>query len=182
MLLTGNIMTSLFRISTAILLCITSLQASSGQVSKEKIKGLDEQVQDIKKDVLEISTELSLLEEKLLFPSNTQVSLFISLAANENLELDAVEVEVDGKSVSHHIYTYKELLALREGGMQRIYTGNVRTGEHQLRVGFRGKTALGNKFFEVENYKFMKGVGPGLVEIKLVGSAIGAGNIEFFDR
>src|SRR4030095_1862145 len=40
--------------------------AVAQQVSQEQIKGLDEQVQDIKKDVLAISSELTLLEEKLL--------------------------------------------------------------------------------------------------------------------
>ena len=34
-------------------------------ISKEQIKGLDEQVQDIKKDVLSISADLTQLEEKL---------------------------------------------------------------------------------------------------------------------
>ena len=48
-------------------------------VSKEQLKGLDEQVQDIKKDALAISSELAQLEEKLLYPSNTQLALFVSL-------------------------------------------------------------------------------------------------------
>ena len=39
------------------------------EVSREQIKGLDEQVQDIKKDVLAISAELTQLEEKLIYPS-----------------------------------------------------------------------------------------------------------------
>jgi hypothetical protein len=51
----------------------TAVSMAEG-VSSEQIKGLDEQVQDIKKDVLGISTELTQLEEKLIYPSNTQVS------------------------------------------------------------------------------------------------------------
>lgn len=151
------------------------------EVSKEQIKGLDEQVQDIKKDVLAISTELNLLEEKLLYPSNTQMSLFVSLAPDDNFRLDAVEIEIDGKPVAHHIYSFKELEALREGGMQRIYTGNVRTGGHELKVGFIGKSSMGNEFHEVDSYQFKKGVGPGLVEIRLVESGIGSKSIEFKD-
>lgn len=151
------------------------------EVSKEQIKGLDEQVQDIKKDVLAISTELNLLEEKLLYPSNTQVSLFVSLRSEDDFRLDSVEIELDGKVVTHHIYSFKELEALRSGGMQRIYTGNVRTGEHELKVAVIGKTSLGNEYKKVESYRFKKGVGPGLVEISLAGPASGSKSIDFKD-
>ncbi len=169
------------KILGALLACWLTFPAAA-QVSKEQIKGLDEQVQDIKTDVLAISSELNLLEEKLLFPSNTQVSLFIALQAADSLQLDAVEIEIDGQPVAHHIYTFKELDALRNGGVQRIYTGNARSGEHAIKVGFRGKSALGNDFTEVAEYTFKKGVAPGFLEIQLIGSAIGANSIEFSDR
>jgi len=155
--------------------------SSAEEVSKEQIKGLDEQVQDIKRDVLGISAELNLLEEKLLYPSNTQVSLFVSLSAEDKFRLDSVEIEVDGKAVAHHIYSFKELEALQAGGMQRIYTGNIRTGEHELKVGVVGKTSFGNEYRKVETYKFKKGVGPGLVEIALADPGAGSKSIEFKD-
>lgn len=163
----------------ALLGCVNSVAAQ--EVTKEQIKGLDEQVQDIKKDVLDISTELNLLEEKLLYPSNTQVSFFVSFAAEDAFRLDSVEIQLDGKPVAHHIYSAKELEALRSGGMQRIYTGNVRTGEHELKVGMIGMTPQGREYNKVENYQFKKGVGPGLVEIGLAGPGGGSKSIEFKD-
>ena len=57
-------------------------------VSKEQIKGLDEQVQDIKKDALAISSELAQLEEKLLYPSNTQLALFVTLVGDQSEHRD----------------------------------------------------------------------------------------------
>ncbi|HEY5658569.1 MAG TPA: hypothetical protein VIY27_12345, partial [Myxococcota bacterium] len=72
------------------------------------MQGLDQQVQEIKSDVLGIAAELSLLEEKLLYPSNTQVAVFVSLAEGEPLNLDWVRVEIDGQPVAHHIYAFKE--------------------------------------------------------------------------
>ena len=98
----------------------------SEQLSREQIKGLDEQVQDIKKDVLAISAELNLLEEKLLYPSNTQVSVFISVAKDSRYIPDAIQIKVDNKKVAYHIYSFKEVDALTRGGVQRIYTGNIR--------------------------------------------------------
>lgn len=135
------------------------------QVSKEQIKGLDEQVQDIKKDVLAISSELLQLEEKLLYPSNTQVALFVSLAGNGKLRLDSVRLKLDGKDAAHHIYTFKELEALQGGGVQRIHTGNLRTGAHSLEVAVAGKSASGGDFRQVATYEFKKDVEPKLLEI-----------------
>ena len=95
------------------------------EISREQIKGLDEQVQEIKSDVLGIAAELNQLEEKLLYPSNTQVAVFVSLASGETFRLDSVEIQLDGKPVAYHLYTFKELEALKRGGVQRIYTGIV---------------------------------------------------------
>lgn len=155
--------------------------AMAEEVSKEQIKGLDEQVQDIKKDVLGISTDLNLLEEKLLYPSNTEVSLFVSVAAGDDFRLDSVEIELDGKTVAHHIYSFKELDALHAGGMQRIFTGNIRTGAHQIKVGYTGKTAQGSDYNKVDSYSFNKDVAPGLVEINLAGPGFRSNSIEFKD-
>ena len=44
------------------------LPAYAQEAPKEQIKGLDEQVQEIKTDVLSIAAELNQLEEKLLYP------------------------------------------------------------------------------------------------------------------
>ncbi len=137
------------------------------EVSREQIKGLDEQVQEIKGDVLNIAAELSQLEEKLLYPSNTQVAVFVSLASEETFRLDSVQIQLDGKFVSHHLYTFKELEALQKGGVQRIYTGNIRSGEHDLGVFVLGKTGGGIDFKKSEQFKVNKDVGPKIVEISL---------------
>jgi len=98
---------------------LSSGASAAEEVSREQIKGLDEQVQDIKTDVLAISTDLLQLEEKLIYPSSTQVSLFVSLAAGQKFRLDAMEIKIDGKEATHHLYTFKELEALQKGGVQR---------------------------------------------------------------
>jgi hypothetical protein len=142
------------------------------EVSKEQIKGLDEQVQEIKSDVLAIAAELNQLEEKLLYPSNTQIAVFVSLAGGETFRLDSVEIQLGGRPVAHHLYTFKELEALRMGGVQRIYTGNIRTGEHDLRVSVIGKSAGGADLRKTETFRVNKDVGPKIVEISLASQTI----------
>jgi len=147
--------------------------ASYGQVaSKEQVKGLDEQVQEIKGDALSISAELAKLEEKLLYPSNTEVSLFVSLKTGEIFRLDSVDIQVDGKPVTHYLYTLKELEALRKGGVQKIYTGNIRTGDHELDVQVSGKTSGGADFKRSGHFTMSKDVAPKIVEVSLASESI----------
>ena len=96
-------------------LSVFSSLSQAAEVTKEQVKGLDEQVQDIKKDVLELTSELSRLEEKLLFPSNTQVSLFVSLEGDKDFDLDSMQIKLDNKVVAQHLYTFKELESLKAG-------------------------------------------------------------------
>ena len=141
------------------------------KVTKEQIKGLDEQVQDIKKDVLGISTELNLLEEKLLFPSNTQISIFVSLADGVAFEPDAIKLKLDDKDVADHIYSFKEVDALKRGGVQRVFTGNVQTGDHNVQVSVIGKAGNTDKT-DTASHTVTKGVGPKFVEIRLTNSGV----------
>ena len=160
-----------------ILALVLSFAAYGQEISREQIKGLDEQVQEIKSDVLSIAAELNQLEEKLLYPSNTQVAVFVSLAEGETFRLDSVEIQLDGKPVAHHLYTFNELEAFQKGGVQRIYTGNIRTGEHNLQVSAIGKSSGGADFRNTNNFKVNKDVGPKIVEISLT-----AQNITMKDR
>lgn len=156
----------------AMALLVLGLPAHGQQVTREQIKGLDEQVQEIKSDVLGIAAELNRLEEQLLFPSNTQVAVFISLAAGASFRLDAVEIQLDGKPAAQHLYTFKELEALQKGGVQRIYTGNLGTGEHDMQVSVTGKSSGGADFRKTESFRITKEVGPKIVELRLAAQAI----------
>ena len=134
-----------------------------------QMRGLDEQVQEVKSDVLSIAAELSRLEEKLLYPSGTQVAIFVSLAKGDKMRLDAVRLQIDGQLVTHYIYSFEELEALRKGGVQRIYVGNVATGDHKLDVIVDGKLEGGADFNRTEHFTFRKEVKPKLVELMLGG-------------
>lgn len=153
-------------------LCALGTAAYGEKISREQIKGLDEQVQEIKKDVLSIAVGLNQLEEKLLYPSNTQVSLFVSMVSGETFRLDSVEIKLDNNQVSHHLYTFKELEALQKGGVQKIFTGNLRSGEHDLQVFVLGKTKGGTDFKKSARFKVIKGVNPKIVEISLAAQRI----------
>ncbi|MDT8420788.1 MAG: hypothetical protein RQ754_10175 [Desulfuromonadales bacterium] len=166
------------KISVMLLFCITFLltvpvgTVSGAAAPNGQIKGLDEQVQEIKGDVLAIAAELNQLEERLLFPSHTQISMFLSLAANEQFRLDSVEIKLDGKPVAHHLYSFKELEALRMGGVQRLYTGNVKIGEHAVEVSYAGLSAEGEELRETQQFRIQKDERPGIFDINLARHSI----------
>ena len=166
----------LFRPFLIIYLAVSLASAASAEeVSRDEIKGLDEQVQDIKKDVLNLS------EEKLLFPSNTQVSLFVSMHKGDDFRLDSVQLKLDDKVVAQHLYTFRELEALQMGGVQRLYTGNIVTGEHELVVSYIGKAPAGGEYTRSGTYRISKDVGPKFVEIKIAGPESTEQDLQFRD-
>ena len=136
----------------------------------KEMRGLDEQVQEIKSDVLSIAQELNRLEEKLLYPSGTQIAIFVALVKDDTMRLDAVRLKIDGQLAAHSIYSLKELEALRKGGVQRIYVGNVATGDHQLEVLVDGKLEGGADFSRTEHFAFRKEVKPKLLGLTLAAS------------
>lgn len=175
------LMRSITKWLVACLVCLLANSVLAEDISRDQIKSLDEQVQDIKKDVIDLTAELSRLEEKLLFPSNTQVSVFISVQEGDTFRLDTVQVKLDNTIVAHHLYNFRELEALQKGGVQKIYVGNIKTGDHELVVSFAGKAPAGGELQRSSSYKLSKDVGPKFVEVKIAGSASGAQEIQFKD-
>lgn len=150
--------------------------AVAGPSYREQMKGLDEQVQEVKSDVLSIAAELARLEEKLLYPSGTHLAVFVALVERDPLRLDAVQIQIDGQLVAHSIYSFKELEALQKGGVQRIYTGNVATGEHKIDVTIIGKLDTGKEYTRTEHFAFTKAVEP-----KLLGVTLGSSQLQLGD-
>ena len=146
-------------------------QQQQQQNDQQQMRGLDEEVQEIKSDVLRISQELSRLEEKLLYPSGTQVAVFVELPRGDTLRLDAVRLQIDGQLVAHYIYSFKELEALRKGGVQRVYVGNVSTGEHRLEVLADGKLESGADWNRTDSFTFRKAEKPKLVGLTIAGGS-----------
>ena len=155
--------------------------ARSQDAKGQQMRSLDGQVQEIKSDVLDIASELQNLEERLLYPSGTQLSVFVAVEEDRPFRLDAVQIEINGELATHHIYSFNELEALQKGGVQRAYTGNVVTGDHELRVTVMGKTDGGKDFSRSGTFAFSKGVKPKTLGITLAEPGIGNDGIQVGD-
>jgi archaellum component FlaG (FlaF/FlaG flagellin family) len=165
-----------------LLACVAATVTAGAQdLTGENMKSLDGQVQEIKSDVLDIASELKNLEERLLYPSGTQLAIFVEVSGKDTFRLDAIRIEIDNQLATHHIYSFNELEALQKGGVQRAYTGNVVSGDHELRVTVIGKTESGKDFSHSDTFGFSKSVKPKTLGISLAEPGIGNDGIQVGD-
>ena len=132
-----------------------------------EFRSLDEDIQDLKQEVLALNRDLFILEEELLFPANTQLAVFVSMDVGTFFSLDSVQIKLDDKEVSNYLYTERESKALLHGGVHRIYLGNLRSGEHELIAIFTGKGTHDRNYRRATSVGFEKGVGAKFVELKI---------------
>jgi hypothetical protein len=148
--------------------------AAAGDASPADAGGtraLDQQIQDLKKDVIDLNRDLFVLEEELLFPANTQVAVFVSMDVGDFFALDSISLKVDNRDVSNYLYTPREVAALIKGGVQRLYVGNLKAGQHELVALFNGKGPNDRYYRRGATLKFEKGVGAKYLELKITDRA-----------
>jgi hypothetical protein len=125
---------------------------------------LDEEIEALKKEVLSLNRDLFILEEDLLFPSNTQFSVFLSMNAGVLFSLDSIQLKIDDKNIANHLYTERELAALKRGGVQRIYIGNLPSGGHEVILIFTGVGPKGRDYRLGETVVIEKTTEPQFIE------------------
>jgi cell division protein FtsB len=141
--------------------------AEDEAASRQQFRSLDENVQDLKKEVLDLNRDLYLLEEELLFPANSEVAFFVSLDVGEYFDLDSINLKIDGKEVANYLYTKREVGALERGGVQRLHMANLKTGDHELIAVFTGKGPHDRDYRRGATMTFNKGIGAKYVELKI---------------
>jgi len=149
---------------TVLLVMLAQLPAWSADTRPASFDG---EVQDLKGAVLDLNRELFMLEEELLYPANTQVAVFVSMDVGEFFALDSVQLKLDGKPVTNYLYTEREVAALQRGGVQQLFTGNLKTGEHELVAIFTGVGPHGRDYRRGATLTFDKQIGTKFVELKI---------------
>ena len=135
--------------------------------SRNEFRSLDEDVQSLKKEVLDLNRDLFLLEEELLFPANSQVAFFISMDVGEYFELDSINLKIDGKEVANYLYTGREVGALVRGGVHRVHMANLKTGDHELIAVFTGTGPHVRDYRRGATMTFNKGIGAKYMELEI---------------
>lgn len=154
-------------IRLAAFLCF-SLLFSPYASAQDAATALQQNIQDLKNDVLKLNKNLFILEEDLLFPANTQFSVFLSMDSGKLFTLDSVQLKIDEKVIASHLYTERELEALKRGGVQRLYIGNLASGKHEIIAIFSGKGPNKRDYRRGENIQIEKGSDPQFIELQII--------------
>jgi hypothetical protein len=148
----------------ALLLPVFAAHAESVAPESQRV---DQDVQALKKQLIELNRDLFRLEEELLYPASTQVAVFLSVDVGTFFALDAVTLKVDDKEVANYLYTEREVQALHRGGVQKLYLGNLKAGEHELVALFTGKGPHDRDYRRGTTLRFEKTVGAKYVELRI---------------
>ena len=141
--------------STTCAACIGMLLMAGGAVAETQPPVIDEEVQDLKAEVLSLNREF--------------------------FALDSVQLTLDGKDVSNYLYTDREVTALHRGGVHKLFLGNVKTGEHELVAIFTGEGPQGRDYKRGATVNFNKAIGAKFVELQITDREIKQ-QPEFFVR
>ena len=158
----------------AIITCLAAIVASAPSHADDTAvatpaerSALDAEVQALRREVVDLNRDLFMLEEDLLFPASTQVAVFVSMDSGTFFAVDSVQLKVDDKEVANYLYTEREQEALKRGGVQRLWLGNMKAGAHEVTAFFTGQGPHSRDYKRGTTLKVEKGVGAKYVELKI---------------
>ena len=91
-------------ICASVLLLLGALTAAARAGATESTpdaRTVDQDVQALKKELVDLNRDLFRLEEEILYPASTQVAVFLSVNVGTFFALDSVQLRLDGKEVAN---------------------------------------------------------------------------------
>lgn len=152
------------RLFALLLLGMTAGTALSpaAQASEAKLPG---DLQALKMDLITLNKEITLIENELMFPS-AETSVVVSVEAGSGVKLVDINLMIDDKSAGYYYYSDVEFAALGKGGMHRLYSGNLTSGQHTIKAVITGYEPGGKDFQRTVTHTFSKGAQRKVIEIK----------------
>lgn len=124
-------------------------------------------LESLKKEVLKLNRDLLVLEEDLLFPAQSQIAVYVSMDVGHFFDLDSVKLHIDNKLVETHLYTEHQKDALFRGGIQPLFKGNLKSGEHTITAFFNGIGPEQREFKRAATLELDKTDEPAVIELRI---------------
>lgn len=154
-------------INTLRFLLLLSIISTGWAHADESKVNLDAEIESLEQALMSLNADLLILEEDLLYPASSRVAIYLSMDVGELFRLDAVTVKLNGKQVSHHLYTSRQTSALYRGGVQQLYVGNARQGKNELTAVFVGKGPHERDYKRAVTTNFEQSFEPVYVELSI---------------
>src|SRR5690554_3532689 len=108
-----------------VMLMIAAMAQASAAAIDNAISGLEAEVS-------RHAASVHTLEKQLRKTIDTRVAVSLSLANPEALDLDSVELFLNGRPVGNHLFTLSERDSLEAGHSYPLFSGHMADGNHQL--------------------------------------------------
>lgn len=128
---------------------------------------LEANVQAVKKETSQLAADLQKLQSALLTPASTRVTVFLSVDNQAGYTPESVQLMIDNQLVQSWLYTPREQEALKKGGIQQLYLGNLPLGEHKLNVTVQSSDGAKG----VTSYNLSKELSSKYMELKVSGTS-----------
>ncbi|MDX1559863.1 MAG: AraC family transcriptional regulator [Marinobacter sp.] len=153
------------RIAHQRLVAIGALFLAVLVASASAADGLDEELERLSAEVAGHSERVFALEQKVLHPANTRLAVFLTLQSRDALDLDSVELFMNGKPVASHLYSDRERASLERGGVQQLFIGNLENGEHELKTVITARSVDDDFVRREATHRFRKR--PGVLRLQM---------------
>lgn len=120
-----------------LLLCVLLLTISL-TASATNNQSIANKIEVLKQQAVLLHKDLAQLERDLVYPTTTQIAIYVSKKLTKDITIGSINLSIDGQDVASHIYTLEQNNALKLGGMQRLFMGNVAVGEHHFKITLKG--------------------------------------------
>lgn len=142
-----------------------SASMDAGREAPDDDAHVDDRIESLEQSLMALNAELMILEEDLLYPASSRVVVYLSMDMGELFALDAVTLKLNGKKVTHHLYTERQRRALARGGVQELWVGNARQGDNELTAFFSGGGPHGRDYKRGTTVNFTQSFAPVFVEL-----------------
>lgn len=142
------------------LTCAVNVSAQDGDFASGDLENL-------KQEVLKLNRDLLVLEEDLLFPAQSQIAVYVSMDVGHFFDLDSVKLHIDNKLVETHLYTDHQKQALIRGGIQPLFRGNLKSGDHSITAFFTGIGPEQREFKRAASLELKKTDEPAVIELRI---------------
>lgn len=107
---------------------------------------LQEQITTQKQEMIELGRDIKMLEEVLLYPAKSRVSVYLSMDVAELFSLEKIKLLLNDEQVMEQIYSTREVMGFSKGASQRLFIGNLLPGKYKLTAIFSGKGPRGRPY------------------------------------
>jgi hypothetical protein len=132
-----------------------------------EFRSLDQQTELLVKEVMDLSSDLAIIQEEEDNPANHQLLVLVTFDPTKLFALDYIQLEVDNEIVAAYQYSESDLAALKRGAGHRLYVANLPAGMHEVYATMVGRIPRDPDYKSEVAYKFVSGVSRTVLELNV---------------